>query len=130
MIGLVIAFPQIVMVYKAGEKKLDLKQIQIIVPEEQPLGPGGAGKGAQPSPGGQEQEDAEKALEKAFGGEPSAPDQKGETKAPDTPAGTSAPAAGGASPPAADDDPTKALERALRDQLPDAQKAPAAPAQK
>jgi len=127
MVGLVIAFPQMVMVYKSGEKKLDLKQIQIIVPEEQPLGPGTDGKPAQPSPGGQEQEDAEKALEKAFGGEPSASEQKSDTKAPDTPAGAAPPATGGTSPPAADEDPTKALERALREQMPDAQKAPAPP---
>ena len=45
MIGLVIAFPQMVMVYKAGEKKFDINKIEIIVPEEQPIfppGPGGA----------------------------------------------------------------------------------------
>ncbi len=37
MIGLVIAFPQMVMVYKAGEKKFDIDKIQINVPEEQPI---------------------------------------------------------------------------------------------
>ncbi len=114
MIALVIAFPQMVMVYKAGESKVDPRQIQIIVPEEEPAGAGSpdAGKGGASTPGGQEQEDAEKAIEKAFGPGPGEPEQKGDTNAP---APDTAPAVPGA-PPAADDDPTKAMERALREQ--------------
>ena len=115
MVGLVIAFPEMVMVYKAGEKKMDLKQIQIIVPEEQPLG-GAPDKAGQPSSGGQQQEDAEKALEKAFGGgeTPAAPETKGD-----------APPAGGAI--VVPEDDSKALDRALREQMPDAGKDAPAP---
>src|SRR6185312_14686413 len=36
MIGLVIAFPQMVMVYKAKERTFDINKIQIVVPEDQP----------------------------------------------------------------------------------------------
>jgi len=113
MVGLVIAFPQMVMVYKAGETKLDIKQIQIIVPEEQPA-PGAPGQGgAAGTPGGQEQEDAEKALEKALGGgapapeDSKAPDQKGAAPAPATP-----------SPSSEQEDAMKALERAMQPQSP------------
>jgi tripartite ATP-independent transporter DctM subunit len=135
MVSLVIAFPEMVLVYKSGEKKLDFKQIQIIVPEERTQG-GTSGKGGQPSPGGQEQEDAEKALEKAFGGDSTAPDQKGEPTAPEPKGEPTAPEqksdskapeatpAGGATEP---DDPTKAMERALREQMPDASKGAGAP---
>src|SRR5512133_3847921 len=35
MVGMVIAFPQMVMVYKSGEKQYDINKIQIIVPEQQ-----------------------------------------------------------------------------------------------
>jgi tripartite ATP-independent transporter DctM subunit len=124
MVSLVIAFPQMVMVYKAGEKKFDIEKIQIIVPEEQPIFPPDAAKGTQgPLSGGAQQEAAEKALERAFGG------------GTDTPAagGTDAPAAGGAdaspgartpetpagaAPRAAEpEDDQKALERALREQM-------------
>jgi len=129
MVSLVIAFPQMVMVYKAGEKKLDLKQIQIVVPDEQPGG--GPSDKSQPSAGRQQQDDAEKALEKAFGGSetPAAPETKGdapatpETKgdAPATPEGKgAAPAAGDAI--VVPEDDSKALERALREQMPDAGK--------
>ncbi len=88
MIGLVIAFPQMVMVYKASEKKYDINKIQIILPDEQPVAPAAAGaaKGpAQPPSGSQEQEDAEKALEREFnGGNPQPPAPGGEPpKAPD-----------------------------------------------
>ena len=115
MVGLVIAFPEMVMVYKAGEKKMDLKQIQIIVPEEQPLG-GAPDKAGQPSSGGQQQEDAEKALEKAFGGgeTPAAPETKGD-----------APPSGGAM--VVPEEDSKALDRALREQMPDAGKDAPAP---
>ena len=102
MVGLVIALPQMVLVYKAGEKKIDIKSIQIIVPEEQPLAPGDAKGGEAPGPGGQEQEDAEKALEKALGG-PGDDAAKGQAKEP----GSAAPGA------TEQDDAEKALERAL-----------------
>ncbi|MGE5739493.1 MAG: TRAP transporter large permease [Betaproteobacteria bacterium] len=124
MVSLVIAFPQMVMVYKAGEKKMDLKQIQIVVPDEQqPVG--GPADKSQPSAGRQQQDDAEKALEKAFGGgETPATGTKGD--APATPEGKGdAPAAGDAI--VVPEDDSKALERALREQMPDAGKeAPAA----
>jgi tripartite ATP-independent transporter DctM subunit len=127
MIALVIAFPQMVMVYKAGESKVDPRQIQIIVPEEQPMSPGSPDAsrgGSPPSSGAQEQEDAEKAIEKAFGPGSGAEEPKSDANAPG-PAGAAPAAAGSA--PAADDDPTKALERALRDQMPEPPKdAPAA----
>ena len=122
MIGLVIAFPQMVMVYKAGEKKFDIDKIEIIVPQEQPIfppGPGGA-TGTQPSPSGgaAQQEDAEQALERAFGGGSAAPEQKDGSKAPDA-------APGSAPGPSEQDEDAKALDRALREQMPDAAKEPA-----
>ena len=108
MIGLVIAFPQMVMVYKAGEKKFDIEKIQIIVPEEQPIFPPDAAKGTQgPQSGGTEQEAAEKALERAFGGGAGAPAGTGTSEAP-----------AGAAPGAAEpEDDQKSLERALREQM-------------
>ena len=116
MIALVIAFPQMVMVYKAGERKFDIEKIQIIVPEEQPVFPPDAAKGTQgPLSGGAQQEAAEKALERAFGG--GGTDAPG-AATPDAPgAGATDAAPGGA--PGADeqDDDQKALERALREQM-------------
>jgi GntP family gluconate:H+ symporter len=112
MVGLVIAFPQMVMVYKAGEKKFDIDKIQIIVPEEQPIFPPDAAKGTQgPLFGGAQQEAAEKALERAFGGGTDAP-AGGGTDAPAS-GGTSESAPGAAEP----EDDQKALERALREQM-------------
>ena len=110
MVALVITFPQIVMVYKSGEKKIDIKSIQIIVPEEQPALPAGPGdaKGPRgPAVGGAEQDAAEKALEKAFGG-------AGDDQAPKD--GTGAPAAPADAAPGAaqQDEQTKALERAMQ----------------
>jgi hypothetical protein len=110
MVGLVIAFPQMVLVYKAGEAKYDINKIQIIVPEATPLTPGGKG-------GAQQQEDAEKALERAFGGGNDAPAAKEPA-----PGGTHPPAAGeGAPPPASEpapsseqEDAMKALEKAMQ----------------
>src|SRR4051812_45581603 len=68
MIALVITFPQMVMVYKAGESKVDPRKTQIIVREDEPRGGSpDASKGGATTPGGQEQDDAEKAIEKAFG---------------------------------------------------------------
>jgi tripartite ATP-independent transporter DctM subunit len=86
MIGLVIAFPQMVLVYKAGEKAYDINTIQIIVPEEAPLFPRepGAKGAARPRSGAQEQDDAEKALERALGGGADQAAPKEEPKAPDT----------------------------------------------
>ncbi|MGE5087530.1 MAG: TRAP transporter large permease [Candidatus Levyibacteriota bacterium] len=112
MIGLVISFPQMVMVYKAGEKKVDLNKIQIIVPEEGQIvlpGSKGGGKG-----GASEQERAEKALEEAFGTKGSgSPDAAGAAPAPQGEAAP-APAPGGSE----QDDATKALEKAFGDGKP------------
>ena len=110
MVALVITFPQIVMVYKSGEKKIDIKSIQIIVPEDQPAFPStpGDAKGPRgPAVGGAEQDAAEKALEKAFGG-------AGDDQAPKD--GTGAPAAPADAAPGAaqQDEQTKALERAMQ----------------
>jgi tripartite ATP-independent transporter DctM subunit len=123
MIGIVIAFPQMVMVYKAGEKAYDINKIQIIVPEEAPLLPGAPGtKGSdQPPSGAQEQDAAEKALERALGGGAGEGAPKDESNAPGGGAANeSAPA------PAEEDDQSKALERALREQMGNG-KAPASP---
>jgi tripartite ATP-independent transporter DctM subunit len=111
MIGLVIAFPQMVLVYKAGEKPYDINKIQIIVPEEAPLFPGAAGAKGQPPSGAQEQDAAEKALERAFGGGPEQSGSKDASKAPGGGASESVPAT------ADDQDQSKALERALREQM-------------
>ena len=61
MVGLVIAFPQMVMVYKAGESTVDPTKVQILVPraEEAPAVPGLA-PGTAPT-----EEQKEKADEKA-----------------------------------------------------------------
>ncbi|MGC1817191.1 MAG: TRAP transporter large permease subunit, partial [Casimicrobiaceae bacterium] len=85
MVGLVITFPQMVMVYKAGEKKFDLNKIQIIVPEERRITLPGAKGG---NGGSSEQERAEKALEEAFG-----------TKAPTAPSPSGAAPGAGETPP-------------------------------
>ena len=120
MIGLVIAFPQMVMVYKAGEKKFDINKIQIIVPEEQPIFPPGPGGAKGPPSGATQQEAAEQALERAFGNDGHTPEQKDGAGAPDTPS-SGAPGA------SEQDEDTKALERALREQLPDSAKEEPAP---
>jgi TRAP-type mannitol/chloroaromatic compound transport system permease large subunit len=82
MVGLVIAFPQMVLVYKAGESKINPNTIHIEVPVD---APSMTGKG---NPANSEQEEAEKALDKAFG-EP-------EPGAAPTPDGGTAPAPGAA----------------------------------
>jgi TRAP-type mannitol/chloroaromatic compound transport system permease large subunit len=130
MVGLVIAFPQMVMVYKSGEAKYDINKIQIIVPEEAPLAPDATQpKGGVQPPVMQEQEDAEKALEHALGDAPSS-----SNSAPATPAPGNAPPASapndGATPPAEGatpqpDDQTNAMERALREQMSGGDKAQA-----
>ena len=127
MVGIVIFFPQMVMVYKAGEKAYDINKIQIIVPEDAGPGPAAPGvKGDAQSPsGGQEQEDAEKALENAFrsgpGGPPaaeSAPPPDGASPVPPdaTPLPGRKEAPGGAAAPGADSQ-AQDLERALREQM-------------
>ncbi len=85
MVGLVIAFPQMVLVYKSGESKIDPNSIHIEVPVDVPS-MSGAG-----NPQNSEQEQAEKALDKLFG-EPA-------TSEP-APGDANAPAAGGATAPA------------------------------
>ena len=68
MIGLVIAFPQMVMVYKAGESKVNPSTIEIELPSDQAPGP------APTEQQEQKQEDQEaQSLEKAFGGSAAAP---------------------------------------------------------
>ena len=71
MVALVIAFPQMVLVYKAGQAKVDINKVQIVVPEAAPLTlPGASGTGSGQGAGESEQERAEKALEKEFGAAP------------------------------------------------------------
>jgi hypothetical protein len=92
MIGLVITFPQMVMVYKAKERAFDINKIQIIVPADESA-PGNQPTEANPEANpNSEQDEAAKALQKEFGGETQAPaDKGGETKAPDDKAGESNP---------------------------------------
>ena len=105
-----ITFPQMVMVYKAGEKKFDLNKIQIIVPEEGRITLPGAKGG---TGGSSEQERAEKALEEAFGTKaPSAPSRAGccTQRRRKPPQGTPEGATG---PGSEQDDAAKALEKAF-----------------
>jgi len=62
MVALVILFPQMVMVYKAGESTVDPSKIQIIIPQEENAPSGGAYPGQEPA----KAEDADKALQDAF----------------------------------------------------------------
>jgi tripartite ATP-independent transporter DctM subunit len=118
MVAMVIAFPQMVMVYKSGEKEYDINKIQIIVPEQQSTpstGPDASGQSPAP---GTEQEQDEQALERALSGGATAPADG--TKAPAAP--DAAPAAPGTAPGASEqDDAAKALERAMNPS-PDASK--------
>jgi hypothetical protein len=119
MVSMVIAFPQMVMVYKSGEKQYDINKIQIIVPEQQtePSTVPGGGQ-VQQAPGGSEQEQAEEALQKALGGGPA-----DASKAPDAPAKAAPDAQSGAAPGASQqDEDAKALERAMRPPSSDAPK--------
>jgi TRAP-type mannitol/chloroaromatic compound transport system permease large subunit len=107
MVGLVIAFPQMVMVYKAGEKEYDINKIQIIVPEQpqsQPAAPGAAPGQAPADPTGADAD--ARALERAFGGTSGAepPDA---SKPPDA-------ASDGAPGSSEQDEDAKALERAMQ----------------
>src|SRR6185437_482036 len=106
MVGLVIGFPQMVLVYKSGVAKYDINKIQIIVPEEAPAFPEGAKGGGQAPAAPGEQQDAEKALERAFGGGGNEPAPKDQTQSPAQPQ---------AAPPDGDDQ--KVLERALDEQM-------------
>jgi len=113
MVGMVIAFPQMVMVYKSGEKEYDINKIQIIVPEQQQTPSTGPDASGQP-PAGTEQEQDEQALERALGGGGTAPADG--TKGPTVPSrGPAAPdaASGNAPGTGEQDDAAKALERAM-----------------
>jgi hypothetical protein len=69
MVGLVIAIPAMVMVYKAGESTLDPNKIEINIPQEAPPAPSVDEKGTALSPseqGKKDDEDAAKSLQDAF----------------------------------------------------------------
>jgi TRAP-type mannitol/chloroaromatic compound transport system permease large subunit len=107
MVGLVIAFPQMVMVYKAGEKEYDINKIQIIVPEQpqsQPAAPGAAPGQAPADPTGADAD--ARALERAFGGTSGA-EPADASKPPDA-------ASDGAPGSSEQDEDAKALERAMQ----------------
>ena len=78
MVGLIIAFPNLVSGGLATKEKIDIRNIQIEVPAEETA----PGKG-----GDTEQEEEQKAIEKAFGGGEKAP----EAPAPEAPAPAPAP---------------------------------------
>ena len=50
MVALVIIFPQMVLIYKSGEKVVDPSKIEIIIKQEEPQGAGG-GTGTDIQPG-------------------------------------------------------------------------------
>jgi GntP family gluconate:H+ symporter len=83
MVGLIIAFPNLVSGGLATKEKVDIRNIRIEIPTEE-VAPGGGSSGAS-----SEQDEATKALEKQMGGEK--PPEKGSDQ----------------------DDATKALERAM-----------------
>jgi len=62
MVALVIAFPQMVMVYKSGESTVDPSKMQIIIPQEQAPPPADAYPGQEPA----KAEDPDKAMQDAF----------------------------------------------------------------
>jgi TRAP-type mannitol/chloroaromatic compound transport system permease large subunit len=72
MVSLVIAFPQMVMVYKAKDKVFDPSKIQIVVPVDE------SAQGGLPSGSGTsgEQDDAAKALNKELSDEPKTTEEK------------------------------------------------------
>ncbi len=78
MVALIIAFPGIVTGGIAKKQALDIRNIQIEVPAEEPAAPGEPGATDQPggSEQGSEQEQAEKALQRAMGGGPEKPAAK------------------------------------------------------
>jgi len=123
MVGMVIAFPQMVMVYKAGEKEYDINKIQIIVPEQQSTPSTGPDSSGQAPAGGTEQDQDEQALEKALGGGAAGtPNAAG--AAPNAPPAAAPDAQSGAAPGTSQqDEDAKALERAMGTPSPDAGKA-------
>ena len=123
MVGMVIAFPQMVMVYKAGEKEYDINKIQIIVPEQQSTPSTGPDSSGQAPAGGTEQDQDEQALEKALGGGAAGtPNATG--AAPNAPPAAAPDAQSGAAPGTSQqDEDAKALERAMGTPSPDAGKA-------
>jgi len=78
MVALIISFPGIVTGGIAKKQAVDIRNIQIEVPEEEPQAPGEPGAGDQPGAAdqGSEQEQAEKALERELGGSPEKPAKK------------------------------------------------------
>jgi hypothetical protein len=76
MVGLIIAFPNIVSGGLATKAKIDIQNIQIQIPVEEST-PGGDSGGA-----GDQQEDTRKALERSMEGGDKSPDTGGE-KAPE-----------------------------------------------
>jgi TRAP-type mannitol/chloroaromatic compound transport system permease large subunit len=73
MIGLVIALPQMVMVYKASESKIDPSKVQILAPPVEEPAPGtapqpGSAPGSEPQGGSSETDEAQRALEQIMGG--------------------------------------------------------------
>jgi TRAP-type mannitol/chloroaromatic compound transport system permease large subunit len=98
MVGLVIAFPQMVLVYKACESKINPNTIHIEVPVD---APSLTGKG---NPANSEQEQAEQALDKIFGepdkgATPSPGGTASPKPAPDAPASDAGAPQSGAPPP-------------------------------
>ena len=88
MVGLIIAFPNLVSGGLATKEKIDIKNIQIEIPAEQQQ-PGGTDS----APGSNEQEDAEKALERSMSGDKgTAPPEGGTAPAEKSPGGSAAPA--------------------------------------
>jgi TRAP-type mannitol/chloroaromatic compound transport system permease large subunit len=88
MVGLIIAFPNLVSGGLATKEKIDIRNIQIEIPAEEQQ-PGDS----QSAPGSNEQEDAEKALERAMSGDKAnAPPAGGTAPAGEAPAGGGAPA--------------------------------------
>ena len=82
MVGLIIAFPNLVSGGLATKEKIDIKNIQIEIPAEQP------GE-SDSSSGSSEQDDATKALERSMGGDKASGAPAGGEKAPEP--GSSAP---------------------------------------
>ena len=71
MVGLVIMFPQMVMVYKAGESTVDPTKIEIIIPQEEPAGAGGGTGDRQPGspydpPTQEKADEAAQSIQDAF----------------------------------------------------------------
>ncbi len=100
MVGLVIAFPQMVLVYKAGASTVDPNSIHIEVPVDAPTPPGGASATPQGAEEAKEQAQ-EQALDKAFAEEPSkdGASPSAGTAAPASPVTPDGTASPGASPP-------------------------------